>query len=116
MTVRDMKELVERLGEIREQVKDLTTEKDALTVELKEGLKRKGYSYEVESEHFIASLSPTKVLIIDEETLWGTVSPTDYRKCCKVQVTQSRKVLSLETLEKVSVEKDGEDKLNLKSK
>lgn len=116
MTVRDMKELVERLGEIREQVKDLTTEKDTLTSELKEELLKKGYGYEVESDHYIASLSPTKILEINENKLWGTVSPEIYRRCCKVQVTQSRKVLSLEVLEQVSIEKKGDDKLNLKSK
>lgn len=114
MTVRDMKELVERLGILRKELKTLETEEAGLVSELKEGLLKKGYGYEVESEHYLASLSPTKVLEIDEDKLFRNTLIGDYRKCCKPQVTQCRKVLSEETLIKVSEEKEGKDKLNLK--
>ena len=116
MTVRDMKELVERLGEIRTQLKDLDKEKEVLQIELQEGLLKKGYGYEVESEHYIASLSPTKSLNILEDELYKSTSMEEYRKCCKPQVTQCRAILSLEILQQVSIEEKGKDKLNLKAK
>lgn len=116
MTVRDMKELVERLGEIKKDLKTLEKEEEELTSELKDGLLKKGYGYAVESEKYIASLSPTKSTEVIEDLLFKKVSIEDYRKCCKPQIGLCKEILSKEILDKVSIEGAGKDKLNLKSK
>lgn len=116
MTVRDMKELTEKLGLLKAKIKALTTEADDMTSELKDALGFKEKGYEVESEHFIASLSAVKTLDIIESKLWDLTTPEEYRKCVKPSITACRKVLSESTLIQVSEEKIGESKLNLKER
>lgn len=116
MTVRDMKELVERLGELKKELKTLEKEEEELTSELKDGLSKKEYKYEVESENFVAFLSPTKITDVLEDKLFKNISIEDYRKCCKPQVGLCKTILGEEILNKVIIETPGKPKLYVKSR